>query len=118
MPKIIFTVLPATLLCFGTYYAAVAQAPVAQSDQMTQGGEIIQGGDSSVGKFESVEVDPSATPDVALHFPVSLANKSVVVEALDGGRGSATEAHPRSERTGRFPSRSKLMTSPECRGWS
>jgi hypothetical protein len=86
MKKTIFTVLAATFLCFGSCCIATAQkAPVAQSDQITQGGDIIQDDDSTTGKFEPVTVDALTTSDVALQFPASLANKSVIVQALDGG---------------------------------
>ena len=54
MKKLIFTILPATLLCFASCYMATAQdAPVAQSDQITADGQqIIQDDDTSTGKFE------------------------------------------------------------------
>ena len=92
MKKILFNLLPAIFIWFGNCCIATAQDPVAQSDQITQGGEIIQDDDSSTGKFESVTVDPSATSDVALQFPASLANKPVAVEALDGGTLSGNSA--------------------------
>jgi hypothetical protein len=37
-------------------------------------------------------VDPSTTSDVALQFPASLANRSVAIEALDGGTLSTNSA--------------------------
>ncbi len=92
MKKILFSLFPAIFIWFGNCSIATAQAPVAQSDQITQGGDIIQDDDSSTGKFESVTVDPSATSDVALQFPASLANKAVAVEALDGGTLSGNSA--------------------------
>jgi hypothetical protein len=94
MKKIIFTILPATFLCFASCYTATAQdAPVAQSDQITgHGQEIIQDDDSSTGTFMPVTVDPSATSDVALQFPASLTNRSVAIEALDGGALSSNSA--------------------------
>jgi hypothetical protein len=59
---------------------------MAQSDQITTDGQgIIQDDDSPTGRFEPVTVAPSATSDVALQFSTSLANKAVLVEALDGG---------------------------------
>ena len=86
MKKITFTLLPAIFLWLGNCCITSAQdAGVAQSDQITQGGQIIQDDDSTTGKFEPVTVDPSANSDVALQFSTSLANKSVVVQALDGG---------------------------------
>ncbi len=55
-------------------------------DQITDPDQqIIQGDSSTTGKFQPVTVDPSATSDVALQFPQSLANKSVAVQPLDGG---------------------------------
>jgi hypothetical protein len=60
---------------------------VAQSDQITDDGsqQTIQDDGSTTGKFEPVTVDPSASSDVALQFPVSMASKSVSIAALDGG---------------------------------
>jgi len=94
MKKIIFTILTAPFLCFASCYVATAQdAPVAQSDQITgDGQEIIQDDDSSTGTFTPVTVDPSATSDVALQFPASLTNKSVAIEAPDGGTLSNNSA--------------------------
>ena len=87
MKKIILFVLTASFLCFGSCCIALAQAPVAQSDQITDDGsqQIIQDDGSTTGKFEPVTVDPSASSDVALQFPVSMASKSVSIAALDGG---------------------------------
>jgi hypothetical protein len=87
MKKIIFNLLPTMFLWLGACYVATAQdSGVAQSDQITTDGqEIIQDADNSTGKFEPVTVDPSATSDVALQFPASLTNRSVAIEAVDGG---------------------------------
>jgi hypothetical protein len=87
MKKIISTLLPAILLWFGSCCIAVAQdSGVAQSDQITgDGQQIIQDDNSSTGTFTPVEVNPLATSDVALQFPASLTNKTVAIEALDGG---------------------------------
>src|SRR5262249_13146839 len=84
--NIILTVLTASV-CFGSCCIATGQAPVAQSDQITDDGsqEIIQDDGSTTGKFEPVPVDPGATSDVALQFPVSMASKSVSIAAPDGG---------------------------------
>jgi hypothetical protein len=86
MKKIIFTVLAASLLCFGSCCIAPAQ-DVAQSDEIKDGDteEIIQADSSSTGSFETVTVDASANSDVKLQFPGSLASKTVAVAALDGG---------------------------------
>jgi hypothetical protein len=93
MKKILFNLLPAIFLWFGSCCIATAQDPVAQSDQITlENGEVIQDDDSSTGTFEPVIVDAGATPDVALQFPTSLTNKPVVVGALDGGTLSANSA--------------------------
>jgi hypothetical protein len=86
MKKILFNLLPAMFFCFGSCCIATAQDPVAQSDQITTDGQEIQDDDSSTGKFQPVTVDPSATSDVALQFPASLASKPVVVQPLDGGQ--------------------------------
>jgi hypothetical protein len=85
MKKTILSVLTASFLCFGSL--VTGQAPVAQSDQITDDGsqEIIQDDGSTTGKFEPVTVDPSASSDVALQFPVSMASKSVSIAPLDGG---------------------------------
>jgi hypothetical protein len=92
--KKITPILAASFLCFGSCCIATAQAPVAQSDQITDDGsqQIIQDDNSATGKFKPVTVDPSATSDVALQFPITLANKSVAVEALDGGTLSTNSA--------------------------
>ena len=87
MEKTILSVLTTSFLCFGSCYIATAQAPVAQSDQITDDGsqQTIQDDGSTTGKFEPVTVDPSASSDVALRFPISMASKSVSIAALDGG---------------------------------
>ena len=87
MKKTILSVLTASFLCFGSCCIATAQAPVAQSDQITDDGsqQTIQDDGSTTGKFEPVTVDPSASSDVALQFPVSMASKSISIAALDGG---------------------------------
>ena len=86
MKKTIFTVLTASV-CFGSCCIATAQAPVAHSDEITDGDtqEIIQTDSSTTGSFASVTVDASANSDVKLQFPASLATKTVAVAALDGG---------------------------------
>ena len=86
MKNIILTVLTASV-CFGSCCIAIGQEPVAQSDQITDGDtqEIIQDDGSTTGKFEPVTVDPGASSDVALQFPVSMASKSVSIAAPDGG---------------------------------
>lgn len=87
MKKTILSVLAASFLCFGGCYIATAQAPVAQSDQITDDGsqQTIQDDGSTTGRFEPVTVDPSTSSDVALQFPVSMASKSISIAALDGG---------------------------------
>jgi hypothetical protein len=71
-------------LWLGSCYTATAQ-DVAQSDQITQGEQIIQADSSTTGKFEAVTVGASATSAVALWFPLGLVNKAVTVQPLDGG---------------------------------
>jgi hypothetical protein len=85
--KIISTLLPAIFLWLGGSCMAIAQdAPVAQSDQVTQDGAIIQGDGSDSGSFETVIVDAGTESSVTLQFPANLlANKPVVVQPLDGG---------------------------------
>ena len=96
MKKIIFTFLAAAFVWFGNCCMATAQqpeAPVAQSDQiMADGQQIIQDDDTSTGKFEPVTVDSFTTSDVALQFPASFTNRSVVIEAPDGGTLSTNSA--------------------------
>ena len=84
--KTIRIVLTASV-CFGSCCIATGQAPVAQSDQITDGDtqEIIQADSTSTATFETVTVDASANSDVKLQFPVSLAGKTVAVGELDGG---------------------------------
>jgi len=86
MKDTILTILTASV-CFGSYCIATAQAPVAQSDQITNGDtqEIIQADSSTTGTFETVTVDASANSDVKLQFPIGLAGKMVGVGELDGG---------------------------------
>jgi hypothetical protein len=87
MKKITLSILMASFLCFGSCCIATAQAPVAQSDQITDDGsqQIIQDDGSTTGKFEPVTVDAGASSDVALQFPMSMASKSVSIAAVDGG---------------------------------
>src|SRR5438045_2792373 len=87
MKRTIFIVLAASFLCVGSCCIATGQAPVAQSDQITDDGshQIIQDDNSTTGEFEPVTIDPGATSDVALQFPVSMASKPVSIAALDGG---------------------------------
>jgi len=94
MKKIIFTILAAGFFCFGSCSIVTAQdAPVAQSDQITgRDQEIIQDDDTSTGTFTSVTVDAFTTSDVALQFPTSLTNKSVAIEAPDGGTLNSNSA--------------------------
>ena len=83
MKRIMLT-LPSIFLWFGSCCIATAQ-DTASSDQITADQQIIQDDRSTTGKFQPVTVGPSATSDVALQFPQSLANKSVAVQPLDGG---------------------------------
>ena len=71
MKKTILSVLTTSFLCFGSCCIATAQAPVAQSDQITDDGsqQTIQDDGSTTGKFEPVTVDPSASSDVAIAVP-------------------------------------------------
>ncbi len=77
MIRILFNLLPVIFLWLGSCCVVMAQAPVAQSDQITTDGEITQDDDSSSGKFQSVDVDALTTSDVTLQFPASLTNRSV-----------------------------------------
>jgi hypothetical protein len=94
MKRIMFNLLPAVFLWLGSCCIATAQdSPVAQSDQITgDDQQIIQDDDTSTGTFTPVTVDPSAASDVALQFPASLTNKSVAIEAPDGGSLSSNSA--------------------------
>ena len=90
MKKTILSILTASFLCFGSCCIVTGQAPVAQSDQITDDDQqTIQDDGSTTGKFEPVTVDPSASSDVAMQFPVSMASKSVSIAAPDGGTLSA-----------------------------
>ena len=60
-------------------------------------------------------MDPSASSDVALQFPVSLASKSVTIAALDGGAVLEQFNSP-SGRMDRSRSRFKSAINPECTG--
>ena len=116
MKKIIFICFNGLFLCFASCCIATGQAPVAQSDQITDDGtqQIIQDDSSSTGKFETVTVDPSANSDVALQFPVSLASKTVTIAALDGGTLTERCDTPVSVRMGRSRSRFKSAINREC----
>jgi len=94
MKKTIFIALTASFFCVGSCRTASGQASMAQSDQITDDGsqQIIQDDSSTTGKFEPVTVGPSASSDVALQFPVSMANKTLAVEPLDGGQASTNSA--------------------------
>jgi hypothetical protein len=84
MKKILFNLVPAIFLWFGS--CCIATAQVAQSDEITDDSQqIIQDDSSSTGSFEPVMVDPSASSDVSLQFPQSLVGKTVSVQPLDGG---------------------------------
>ena len=120
MKKIIFIVLTASFLCFGSCCIATGQAPVAQSDQITDGGtqEIIQDDSSSTGTFEPVTVDASANSDVKLQFPVSLASKTVTIAAMDGGTPDWRRRH--IDRSGWVAllfvsSQRSTRSAPRCR---
>jgi hypothetical protein len=84
MNKVTFNLLAAIFLWLGSFCTAPAQ-DVAQSDQITQDQQVIQADNTTTGKFEAVIVGPISTSDVALVFPLSLANKAVLVQPLDGG---------------------------------
>jgi len=84
MKKTTFVYLASPFLWFVSCWTATAQ-DVVQSDQITQGQQIIQADSSTTGKFEPVTVSPSSTSDVVLHFPLNLASKTVAVQPLDGG---------------------------------
>jgi hypothetical protein len=84
MKRTIFVFLASPFLWFISCWTAIAQ-DVAQSDQITQGQQIIQADSSTTGNFEPVTVNLSSTSDVALQFPLSLASKPVAVQPLDGG---------------------------------
>ena len=82
MKRILFNLLPAIFLWLGTCSIANAQAT---GDQITQGNQIIQNDGSTTGRFEPVTVDASTTSSVNLQFPLSMAGKTLAVNALDGG---------------------------------
>jgi hypothetical protein len=95
MKNLIFTLLPAIFLWLGSCNVATAQEPdpeVAKSAEITTGGEEVVVDDSDAGKFEPVTVDQSTTSDVALQFTASFINKSVAIEAPDGGTLSTNSA--------------------------
>jgi hypothetical protein len=85
MKRTTFSLLSAIFLWLGSCCIATGQAPVAQSDQITQGQQLIQNSSSDTGRFEPVSVNPNTSSGVALQFPLSLASKGVVVQPLDGG---------------------------------
>ena len=85
MKRITYSLLSAIFLWLGSCCILTGQVPVAQSDQITTDGQEIQNDDSGTGTFEPVIVDAGANSDVSLQFPISLANKPVIVQPLDGG---------------------------------
>ena len=91
MKRTIFNLLPTIFLWLCACYTVTAQ-DVAQSDQITQGQQIIQADSTTTGKFEPVTVGASATSDVLLQFPVGLAGKAVTIQPLDGGVVQAADS--------------------------
>src|SRR5206468_2032345 len=86
---ILFNLLSAISLWLGI---ANGQAPVAQSDQITDDQQVIQDDSSTTGNFQPVTVDASATSDVKLQFSTGAAGKPVLIQPLDGGTASAGTA--------------------------
>src|SRR6266853_3693303 len=85
MKRTTFNLLLAIFLWLGSCCIASGQAPVAQSDQITQGQQTIQNNSSDTGRFDWVTVNPNTSSSVALQLPPSLASKAVAVQPLDGG---------------------------------
>ncbi len=102
MKTITFNLLSAIFLWLISCCLAAAQ-DVAQSDEIKDGDtqEIIQDDSSSTGSFETVTVDASASSDVALQFPLSMATKAVAIAALDGGT-VATDANSAIDQDGKL----------------
>ena len=95
MKNVIFSLLAAIFLSLGSCYVATAQEPdpeVAKSAEITKEDEEVVVDDNDTGKFEPVTVDQGTTSDVALQFPASFTNKSVAIEAPDGGTLSTNSA--------------------------
>ena len=91
MKRTMFNPLPAIFLWLCSCCVAIAQ-DFAQSDQITQNQQIIQDGISTTGKFEPVTVNPSSTSAVSVQFPLTFANRTVTVGALDGGVVQAADS--------------------------
>jgi hypothetical protein len=92
MKRILFNLLSAIFLWLGSCCIANGQAPVAQSDQITDDQQVIQDDSSTTGNFQPVTVDASATSDVKLQFSTGAAGKTVLIQPLDGGTASAATA--------------------------
>lgn len=90
MNSIVSKVIAATFVWFVSCWVVDGQDTVAQSDLITGDGVILQDDSSSTGTFQVVPVQPSASSDVALQFPVVMASKAVSVQALDGGTLTST----------------------------
>jgi hypothetical protein len=88
MKRIMFSLLPAIFFWLGSCCTAAGQ--VAQSDQITDDktGQTIQQDSVTNGKFPPVTVNPGGTSDVQLQFPTTAADKSVILQPLDGGTPS------------------------------
>lgn len=84
MKKTIFVFLASPSFWLLSSCTATAQN-VAQSDQITQDQQIVQDDSSSTGTFPAVAVDPGASSNVALRFPVSMASIPISIRPLDGG---------------------------------
>lgn len=105
MKRTLFNLLPAIFLWLGSCCMAIAQAPVAHSDQITTNGQIIQDDDTGTGTFQAVAVDPSANSDVALVFPATMASKPISIQSLDGGTVTSNGGAPsiRADQSLSFP---------------
>src|SRR5262245_3495899 len=89
MIRMLLNLLLAIFVWLGSCCIASAQAT---GDQITKDGQIIQADSSSTGIFQPVTVDPNASANVKLQFPLSMASRTVAVSALDGGVVSAGNA--------------------------
>jgi hypothetical protein len=89
MKRTLSSTLPAIFLWLASCCIANGQAT---GDQITKDDQIIQDDTNSTGTFETVTVEPGATSDVKLWFPISFASTSVALQALDGGALSNNSA--------------------------
>jgi hypothetical protein len=105
MKTMLFSLLPALLLWFGNCRVAIAQeenTDTAKSEEVTLADEEVIEKESRTGKFDPVKLEAGASTDLKVEFPLSLADKGVLVQQLDGGQLSIDGESARIDQEGRL----------------